>query len=195
MPQPAAPTRKQETDASPWWAEIADKLADALATLIAAGVGFGASMWAERRAWQRRKAEEIRSEQLTKLLQTARHIEMCRRRLAQFQQLVQSAGNPSSGQDSDLLQVTAIRAAQDAAAFLAEKLTEIELQKLELRALRVGNAALDAITNSAEVIAKLVLALEQLGRRFDQANALKLSPDDIPIEALTMAALSSLEEG
>ncbi len=193
--QPQAQAPQKETDAPSWWSEIVDKLSDALATLIAAGVGFGASMMAERVAWRRRKAEEIRSEQLTKLLQSARNIEMCRTKLARFQNLATSVANPGPGQDVDVLRATTIRSAQETAMFLGEKLGEIELEKLELRALRVGSTALDAIGSSALAIANSVSTLEQLGRRFDQTSALQLSADDIPIDTLTEAVLVSLEQG
>lgn len=186
---------KDGEPAAPWWADFVDHLGEALATLAAGGLGFGVAAFTESRAWKRRKAEQIRSEQLSKLLLAARKIQMCRTRLGRYRSQLVAIGSETG--DKSVLRASALAEARALFQFLSERLGEVELDQLDLRALQIGSPAIIAVSTSTENIRQIVSQLEPATRtnQFDEGKMAAAISIDIPIDPLTAVVLNSLETG
>lgn len=178
-------TADNASDSNDWTA--------ALATILAAMLGFAAALMVERQSWQRRKAEQVREAQLNKLLLAARNLQQAGNRIKDCRRMFLSAQENAAAPNAATLNVKAATEAAATASDLEECLKELTLELLELRVLRVAD---DSLTEISTLIAKIqgaVLLLRRAGAKDNDAVS-ELLRFDLSMEGLINKAIESLRQ-
>lgn len=167
----------------------------AVATLLAAAVGFAAAMWVEKRSWERRKAEQIREKQLTTLLSAARFMQQALNRLSDVQAKFSLAGSQSSAANADILRTQASADAKASVLNIESTASELRLIRLELSVLKVDAAAIalldDALADIGTAISRLRQATTSAYTTSAEADLLAIRID---MSGFIESAISSLRK-
>ena len=148
----------------------------ALATLVAAALGFLAALLVEKRSWQRRKLEQVREAQLAKITSIARQLHSFTSILGKVEkQCVSPAmASQSLNHEPGLSQAQARVAILASIPSMDATLDEVEMMSIELMTLRAKEEVikdLDAYLSTARGVVSQIKAAAQSSDAADVCHA------------------------
>lgn len=162
------------------WVALLLRFGNVISVFLAAGLAFLAAQYNERKSWQRRKAEQLRGEQFSKIVDGAKALNaivltfsLNNRKLEKFKQIDQSTGS-----QRHVARAEAFACCRAWAVDLEDKIHELQITRMELKLLKTAPGQDQLLTGAIAVMQATYDLLENYTVETDMAYLDAFAPKE-----------------